>query len=147
MSWNFPFNSQEWREFATQCLNFLKTEVEQLKKQQPSTPENLLGVPIGGPLSADMVDLPFEPDPPGGDGGGGSGDRNFVIGKTTVSISKYSAGDVDVWYWNGSAHTTDTSEPNITAYSLFADLPAGRYVACSKDVDTGKWYITAAECG
>lgn len=133
-------------EFVKQSLNFLKTEVEQIRKTAPISPDNGIGIPIGGPLSRDINDLPFSPDEPGSEGGSGGSDRNFVIGKTTTNIDKYTSGAVEVWYWNGSNHAADPTEPNITAYCMFADIAANRYVACSKDVDTGKWYITAAEC-
>lgn len=146
MSWNFPFNRLEFEEFVRQCLNFLKTEVEQLRKTAPATQENVIGVPFGGPLERSVNDVPFSPDEPGSEEGSGGTSRNFVIGKTKVNITAGSSGGVEIWYWNGSNHAADPSEPNITAYCLFGDISSGVYVACNKDVDTGKWYITAAEC-
>ena len=147
MSWNFPGNSGEEREFFRQCLNFLKTEVEQIKKQLLPTPDNLIGVPIGGPLTAEPVELPFDPDPPGEEGGGGGGEtRSFVIGKTTASVAKGNAVNVQVWYWNGSSHQQDPSAGTISAYSLYGAVGSGKYVGCHKDIDTDKWYIIAAEC-
>ncbi len=147
MSWNFPTNLHEFYEAVKQYLNFLKTEVEQIKKQQLPTPDNSLGAPIGGPLAADRTELPFDPDPPGGEeGGGGDPARDFVIGKTNGSIAKGSAGNVQVWYWNGTQHGQDPVAGIIYAHSLFGGVGAGKYVGCCRDIDTGIWYITAAEC-
>jgi hypothetical protein len=150
MSWNFPFNSQEWREFVTQCLNFLKTEVEQLKKQQPSTPENLLGVPIGGPLTADMVDLPFEPDPPGDEDGGGDGGRVVFLAKTLAASDKSATTPVLVQPWrknaSGSGHTQDSAEPSVEAYPILGGVAANKFCIIAKDLKTGGFYIASCEC-
>ena len=137
----------EFYEFVKQSLNFLKTEVEQIKKQMLPTPDGLLGVPMGGPLTAEQVELPFNPQTPGEEGGGGGGEtRSFVIGKTTSSVSKGSAVVVQVWYWNGTSHQQDPSAGTISAYSLYGAVGSGKYVGCHKDIDTDKWYIIAAEC-
>lgn len=146
MSWNFPTNEHEEREAFRQYLNFLKCEVEQLKKQQLPTPDNSLGAPIGGPLAADRTWLPFDPQPPGEEGGGGENPRDFVIGKPTAPIAKGASGDIEVWFWSGSNHAIDPAEPRIQAFSLFGAVGAGKYAGCIRDSKTGRWYVTAAEC-
>lgn len=147
MSWNFPTNEHEEREAFRQYLNFLKCEIEQIKKHQLPTPDNLIGAPIGGPLAADLTELPFDPQTPGGEeGGGGDPARDFVIGKTGGSIAKGGTGNVQIWYWNGTQHGQDPVAGIIPVHSLFGGVGAGKYVGCCRDIDTGIWYITAAEC-
>lgn len=150
MSWNFPTNLHEFYESVKQYLNFLKCEIEQIKKHQLPTPDNLLGAPIGGPLAADLTELPFDPDPPGGDGGGGEAEKVVVLGKIQASSGKSSTATVPIQAWkkdpSNAAHIPDPSIGSFGAYPVLGSVTEGRWCICVKDIDTGSWYITGAEC-
>lgn len=153
MTWQFPENQLERLEAMMAYINQLKAEVEQLKKQQPPTPENLLGSFGGGGLTTDHTQLPFDPSIPccSGDGGGGGGDpagRVMLLGKTGSSVTKGSSVTVTIWEYSGGSHTIDATATGgtVTAYSMFGSVGSGKYVWCSEDIETSIWYITAAEC-
>lgn len=148
MTWQFPENQLERLEAMMAYINQLKAEVEQLKKQQPPTPENLLGSFGGSGMTPDHTVLPFDPAIPDGGEGGGTTGRISLLGKTGNSVSKGGTTVVTPWEWNGTSHVMDTSPSGIpvTAYSMFGSVGAGKYVWCSQDIETSIWYITAAEC-
>lgn len=134
MSWQFADGSIEKIQQYEATLNLLKTEIERLWKALPPTPEQPLG---GIPFSSAF-----------GGSGGGDQEKCFVIGKTTGSSTKSASTTtgVDVWEWNGSTHVSLGAAP-LDAYNLFGSIGANKWVGVSKDLDTGEWYITAAECG
>jgi hypothetical protein len=106
------------------------------RKNFPIVPEAVLGTFGGGPTDAVISG-----------GGGGSQEKCFAIGKTTSQSDKSASSttSVEVWAWNGSSHS-GTGTP-LSVYNLFGSISANRFVAIAKDIDTDKWYITAAECG
>lgn len=134
MTWNFPDDQIGRTEASLNALNFLKTEVEQIKKMLAILPEAVLGTVGTGP-----VDITID--------GGGEQEKCFAIGKTNAQSNKSSSSPaaVELWEWNGSSHTG--TGVSLSAYNLFGTIGAGKFVALGKDIDTGTWYITAAECG
>lgn len=134
MTRNFPDDKVGKMQAFEADINFLITEIEQIKKMLSILPEAVLGTVGTGP-----VDISIE--------GGGDQEKCFAIGKTTSQSNKSasSPASVELWEWNGSSHT-GTGTP-LNAYNLFGTIASGKFVALGKDIDTGIWYITAAECG
>lgn len=138
MTWNFPEDQIGKLEAMAAYLNFLKTEVEQLRKNFPIVPEAVLGTFGGGPTDASVI----------GDGdGGGEQEKCFAIGKTNTSSDKSPSVSVPVtiWEYSGGSHVPEGTI--LSVYNLFGTISANKFVALAKDIDTDAWYITAAECG
>ena len=71
----------------------------------------------------------------------------FFIGKTKASVAKASAVGVDPWYFDGSSHAVQPSPSTpIEVYFMPAAVQADKWVHCSYDIVTRKWYGVAAEC-
>lgn len=136
MSWQWPNENEPWRAQAEQVINLLKTEIEQLWKRQPQTPENLLGA------------MPFDPGY-GLSSGSGEAVRTGLLGKTVSSITKGSTGSVTIYTYNGTSDVVDTGPTGgtITVRCPFGSVGANKWVWCAFDIETETWYITAAECG
>lgn len=134
MTRNFPDDKVGKMQAFEADINFLITEIEQIKKMLSILPEAVLGTVGTGP-----VDISIE--------GGGDQEKCFAIGKTNTSSTKSpsTATSVTLWEWNGSSHTSEGT--TLSAYNLFGSIGANKFVALGKDIDTGIWYITAAECG
>lgn len=135
MTWNFPDDQIGRTEASLNALNFLKTEVEQIKKMLAILPEAVLGTVGTGP-----VDITIE--------GGGDQEKCFAIGKTNIPSAKSSsiATSVELWEYNPSGGGHQPEGTTLSVYNLFGTISANKFVALCKDIDTGVWYITAAEC-
>lgn len=140
MTWNLPENLMEKIQAMEVYINLLKTEVEQLKKNQPPTPENVLGAFGGGPLTAAFNEIPFDPQTPGGDGGSSSQEKCFVFATTVSTVTKSTTATYSVTL-------IPSGETLSGVYSFFGNIAAGKRVALAKDIDTDVWGIIAAECG
>jgi len=74
--------------------------------------------------------------------------RLVLRGKLDGTLNKDSSATMSVWRYNGSAEA-DTSE-NVTVYDWM--LKTGQTIASGKKVvaefflDSGRWYVIAAEC-
>lgn len=140
MTWNFPENVFEKMKAMEAYINQLKTEIEQLKKNQPPTPENVLGAFGGGPLTASFNELPFDPQTPGSGGGSGEQEKCFVFATTISTVTKSTTATYSVTLIPSGATLSGV-------YSFFGNVAAGKRVALAKDIDSDVWGIIAAECG
>lgn len=134
MTRNFPDDTIGRMQAYAADINFLITEVEQIKKMLAILPEAVLGTVGTGPVDITIT-------------GGGDQEKCFAIGKTNSSSSKSSTtpSSVTLWEYNGSSHTPEGT--TLSAYNLFGAVGAGKFVGLAKDIDTGVWYIISAECG